>query len=229
MCEERTQIGKSLLALFRESPVLIPTYKAIDAAGLGTIYEASRNAGILNEATSVPRETPIPLPPLIHDTKDQTSDRPEAGLAPKSPASKRKMPSSGTPARPTTPLKEFIVIDDSLEERAQEGLHVDVRSPPNKKQQNKTEDGGDSNTDDVPSATSSPRELGSLIPPMSPPAAPILKPTSIPMHEQIEQIILERADEICDMLEGWPRFAGEMSCLAIPGDKDGHSSIEIAN
>ena len=64
---------------------------------------------------------------------------------------------------------------------------------------------------------------------MSPPAVPILKPTSIPMHEQIEQIILERADEIRDTLEGQLRFAGEMSCLAIPGDKDGHSSIKIAN
>ena len=124
-CEERTQIGKSLLVLFRESPVLIPTYKAVDAAGLGTIYEASRNTGILNEATSVQRETPVPPPPLICDTKDQTSDHPEAGLAPKSPASKWKSPSR-TPARPTTPPKEFIVIDDSLEERAQEGLHVDV-------------------------------------------------------------------------------------------------------
>ena len=69
-CEERTQIGKSLLALFRESPVLIPTYKAVDAAGLGTVYEASRNAGILNEAPSVPRETPIPPPPLIHDARE---------------------------------------------------------------------------------------------------------------------------------------------------------------
>ena len=156
-CEERTQIGKSLLALFRESLVFIPTYKAVDAAGLGTIYEASRNAGILNEAPSVPRETPILPPPLIRDMKDQASDHPEAGLAPKSPASKRKSP-SGTPARLTTPPppKEFIVINDSLEERAQEGLHVDMQSPPNKKRWNKTEDGGDNNTDDVPSATSSP-------------------------------------------------------------------------
>ena len=64
---------------------------------------------------------------------------------------------------------------------------------------------------------------------MSPPAAPILKPTSIPTCEQIEQIILERADEIRNTIEGWSRFAGEMSCLAIPGDKDRHSSIEIAN
>ena len=154
-CKERTQIGKSLLAFFRESPVLIPTYKAVDAARLGTIYEASRNTRILNEAMSVPRETPIPPLPLIRDMKDQMSDHPEAGLAPKSPASKRKSPSR-TPARPTTPPKEFIMIDDSLEERAQEGLHVDIRSPPNKKRRNKTEDGGDNNTDDVPSATSSP-------------------------------------------------------------------------
>ena len=37
------------------------------------------------------------------------------------------------PVRLTTPPKELIVIDDSLEERTQEGPHVDVRSPPNKK------------------------------------------------------------------------------------------------
>ena len=64
---------------------------------------------------------------------------------------------------------------------------------------------------------------------MSPLAAPILKPTSIPTREQIEQIILERAEEIRNTIEGRPRFASEMSCLAIPGDKDGHSSIEIAS
>ena len=119
-------------------------------------------------------------PQVSNDRPELLSDGAHPKTTPKSPAHKWKCPLRTKPTDDSAPSPDNVIVvdDNSLEEEMTQRMAEDLSSPPKK-----CKNTGEVADNDIPSATSLPRDLGSPKLLMSPPMEPIPKPQPSPPYQ----------------------------------------------